>query len=300
MSAILTVFALLLDQLLGEPKRCHPLVGFGRVAQFVERHLNRQGGKQVRIAGVLAVIILLVPLAMAAQGLSDWLGPLFDGVLLYLAVGAKSLTQHAHRVAEALQQADLSSARKRVGMIVSRDTGNMSRTAIVSATVESVLENGADAIFGALFWFLLAGAPGVVIYRLANTLDAMWGYRTAQFRDFGWFAARLDDWLNWLPARLTAMGYAVAGDFHRSLRCWQAHAPLLDSPNAGVVMTAGAGSLGLILGGPCRYHGETRDKAYFGAGVHPVLGDIYRAIDLVQKSLLYWVSAILIGGWLLA
>lgn len=300
MSSLLVLFALLLDQILGEPRRYHPLVGFGLVAQSVERRLNCSGPVPLRIMGMLAVVILIVPLAIAARGLSGWVGPLFDGVLLYLAVGAKSLTQHARSVAEALQLNDLPGARNRVGMIVSRDTEHMERPAIVSATIESVLENGADAIFGALFWFLLAGAPGVMIYRLANTLDAMWGYRTEQFREFGWFAARLDDLLNWIPARLTAMGYAIAGDFQKSLRCWRAQGSQLDSPNAGLVMTAGAGSLGLLLGGSCSYHGKTRDKPLFGIGVRPVSGDIYRAIDLVQKTVLYWVIIMLVGGWLLA
>jgi adenosylcobinamide-phosphate synthase len=166
--------------------------------------------------------------------------------------------------------------------------------------VESVLENGADAIFSVLFWFLVAGTPGVVVYRLANTLDAMWGYRTARFQDFGWFAARLDDLLNWLPARLTALGYALAGDLHRSFRCWRDQSGGLDSPNAGVVMTAGAGALGLVLGGPGSYAGMVKDKPWFGSGSAPRSGDIYRALDLVHKSLLYWLLAVLIGGWVLA
>lgn len=300
MSAGLIVFALLLDQLLGEPRRFHPLVGFGRLAQLVERQMNQVDSGQARIRGVLAVVILLLPLVIATQLLSSSLGPLFDGILLYLAVGAKSLARHARRVAQALQLADLSGARQQVARIVSRDTGDMERTALVRATLESVLENGADAIFGALFWFLVAGAPGVMLYRLANTLDAMWGYRTDRFRDFGWFAARLDDLLNWIPARLTALGYALAGDFYRGIRCWRIQAPLLESPNAGVVMAVGAGSLGLLLGGPCRYQGEWRDKPFFGVGAPPVRGDIYRALDLLQKSVLYWVIALLLGGWLFA
>lgn len=300
MSSMLVLFALLLDQLLGEPRCFHPLAGFGRVAQSLEQRLNRSGQAPLRIMGVLAVAILVVPLAIAAQGLSSWLGPLFDVILLYLAVGGKSLTQHARRVVEALQFNDLADARRQVGRIVSRDTEQMGRPAIISATIESVLENGADAIFGALFWFLLAGAPGVIVYRLTNTLDAMWGYRTEQFREFGWFAARLDDALNWIPARFTALSYALAGEFQRGIRCWTAQAARFDSPNGGVVMTAGAGALGVILGGPCRYHGETRDKPFFGAGFAPLCGDIHRAVDLVHKSMFYWVIILLIGEWLLA
>lgn len=300
MSFLPILGALLLDQCLGEPRRWHPLVGFGCLARQVESRLNRQNGRPMRIAGTLAALLLLIPAALVGHVLSGWLGPLFDLFLLYLAIGGKSLAEHARRVVEALDLGELDKARERVGMIVSRDSADLPRPAIVAATIESVLENGADAIFGALFWFLLAGAPGVIVYRLTNTLDAMWGYRTERFRDFGWFAARLDDWLNWLPARLTALGYAVTGDFRRGINCWRGQAGGLDSPNAGVVMTAGAGSLGLILGGPCRYAGVEKDKPHFGTGAAPRAGDIHRALDLVHRSLLLWVLAIGLGGWLLA
>lgn len=300
MSFMLILPALLLDQVLGEARRWHPLVGFGRLAGYVERRMNRQNGRGMRVVGGLAVLLLLTPLVLLAQVLSSWLGVLFDILMLYLVIGGKSLATHARLVADALVLPDLGEARERVAMIVSRDTHGMGRTSIIRATVESVLENGADAIFSALFWFLLAGIPGVVVYRLTNTLDAMWGYRTQRFKDFGWFAARLDDLLNWLPARLTALGYALAGDFRRSLRCWRDQSGGLESPNAGVVMTAGAGALGLVLGGPGSYAGVVKDKPWFGAGSVPCPGDIYRALDLVHKSLLYWLFAILIGGWILA
>jgi adenosylcobinamide-phosphate synthase len=185
-------------------------------------------------------------------------------------------------------------------MIVSRDTAELDETGVNRATIESLLENGADAVFGALFWFLLAGAPGVVAYRLVNTLDAMWGYRTERFEQFGWAAAKLDDLLNWIPARLTAVGYALAGNRRAAFRCWGGQASGLASPNGGVVMCAGAGSLGVTLGGSASYHGERMDKPLFGCGEVPRVSDIYRALDMLYKSLAIWLSVIVIGSFYFA
>ncbi len=117
-----------------------------------------------------------------------------------------------------------------MSLIVSRDPASLD---ITRAATESVLENGNDAVFGALFWFVVAGAPGVVVYRLANTLDAMWSYRNERYVDFGFAAARLDDLLNYVPARLTALTYAILGHTRSAWRCWRAQAHDWDSPNAG-------------------------------------------------------------------
>ena len=163
------------------------------------------------------------------------------------------------------------------------------------------MENGCDAVFGALFWFVLAWGSGVVLYRLANTLDAMWGYKTPRYRDFGWAAARLDDLLNWVPARLTALSYvAVGAKPALAWRCWREQAPRWKSPNAGPVMAAGAGALGLALGGQARYHGEWSARPALGEGLAPRAGDIGRAVALLRRALLLWLAAILAGGLLVA
>jgi adenosylcobinamide-phosphate synthase len=183
-----------------------------------------------------------------------------------------------------------------VGEIVSRDTAGMQRQDVARAGVESVLENGNDAVFGALFWFALAGAPGALLYRLANTLDAMWGYRTPRYRCFGWAAARLDDALNFIPARLTALTYALLGNARAALRCWRQQAPAWDSPNAGPVMASGAGSLTVLLGGAANYHGVTEARPPLGAGNAPDAEDIARAIGLVQRGVWLWLALLLVAG----
>jgi len=183
-------------------------------------------------------------------------------------------------------QGDIAQARRAVSFIVSRDTSQLDDEALSKAAVESVLENGADAIFAAIFWFCLFGAPGVFVYRLANTLDAMWGYKNSRFLQFGCCAARFDDILNFVPARLTALSYALCGHTLKALSSWRRQGGSWESPNAGPVMAAGAGALNVYLGG--------------GLGILPEQGgqranahSIEAACELVNRSLLLWLAALI-------
>jgi len=289
-----------LDALLGEPRRSHPLVIFGRLADRLEQHFNGPDGRGWRSHGVTAWCLAVLPLTVIA-----WLASLLPGVgwlveifLLYLALGLRSLGEHLIPVVLALRSGDLAAARRRVGFIVSRDTGELDEQGVARAATESALENGSDAVFAALFWFAVAGAPGVVLYRLSNTLDAMWGYRTERFERFGWAAARIDDALNFIPARLVALTYAVLGQTRKAWRCWQRQAPLWDSPNAGPVMAAGAGALGVSLGGPAIYHGELQLRPTLGEGEAPKARDIERALDMVWAGVGFWLLVLFLEGWL--
>ncbi|MDH1109574.1 adenosylcobinamide-phosphate synthase CbiB [Pseudomonas otitidis] len=296
-----TLVALLLDALFGEPRRGHPLVLFGRWAERLERRFN-PGGRGWRSHGVSAWLLAVLPPTAVVWLLADLpgLGWVVSVLALYAAVGLRSLNEHAEPVAQALEQGDLARARERVGYMVSRDTRELDDSAVARAATESVLENGSDAVFAALFWFAVAGAPGVVLYRLANTLDAMWGYRNARFERFGWAAARIDDLLNYIPARLVALTYAVLGKTALALQCWRQQAPLWDSPNAGPVMAAGAGALGVQLGGPAIYHGELHERPRLGEGEPACAADIQRGMDLVRQGVMLWVAVLIVGGWLLA
>ncbi|MGE5492462.1 MAG: adenosylcobinamide-phosphate synthase CbiB [Actinomycetota bacterium] len=280
--------AVVLDRLLGEPRRWHPLVGFGRLAGGIEKRLN--GGN--RPAGILAWLLAVAPWVGLAFWLRQYAGFAIDTALLYFAIGARSLAEHAQAVETPLLRGDLPEARRRVGWMVSRDTASLDESGIAKAGVESVLENGNDAVFGALFWFALLGGPGALLFRLANTLDAMWGYKTERFLHFGWAAARIDDLLNWPAARLTALTYALFGRTARALACWRAQAPAWESPNAGPVMAAGAGSLGVSLGGAAIYHGREEVRPPLGEGAQPEAADIGRAVILVQRGLLLWLAAL--------
>ncbi len=295
-TALLMAGALLLDRVLGEPPRWHPLVGFGRYAAWLERRLNIP--KASRLRGALAWALAIGPFLMLVVGLwrQPVLRPWVDVVVLYFALGLQSLHEHAERVRQALVANDLPQARQRVGEIVSRDTTDMQPEDVARSGVESVLENGNDAVFGALFWFALLGAPGALLFRLANTLDAMWGYRTPRYRRFGWAAARLDDALNFIPARLTAMSYALLGNVRTALRCWRQQAHAWESPNAGPVMASGAGSLLIQLGGAALYHGVVEQRPPLGAGSAPKAADIGRAVSLVQRGVALWLGVLVLAG----
>lgn len=292
-SALLMLCAVVLDRVLGEPRRWHPLVGFGNYAMWLERRLNGAGAS--RLHGVLAWCVAVLPLigALLALRMQPLLRPYVDVLVLYLALGMQSLREHALRTQQALLADDLARARARVGEIVSRNTGAMQPPDVARACVESVLENGNDAVFGALFWFALLGAPGALLFRLANTLDAMWGYRTPRYLSFGWAAARLDDALNFIPARLTALSYALLGHTRCALHCWRQQAPAWDSPNAGPVMASGAGSLRVELGGAAHYHGRLEPRPALGAGNAPGAQDIARALSLVERGIWLWLALLL-------
>ncbi|MBF8780793.1 cobalamin biosynthesis protein [Pseudomonas fulva] len=297
--ALLVVMGVALDALLGEPRRHHPLVAFGRLASRLEKRLNA-GGRGWRSHGVTAWFIAVVPLTLVVLILS-WLpgiGWLVDALALYCALGMRSLGEHVLPVAQALRQGDLAQARQRVGYLVSRETAELDEPAVARAATESVLENGSDAVFAALFWFVVAGAPGVVLYRLSNTLDAMWGYRNERFERFGWAAARIDDVLNFLPARLVALTYALLGKTRLALACWRRQAPLWDSPNAGPVMAAGAGALGVELGGPAIYHGQLHERARLGQGPVADAGSIEHGWNLVRRGVWLWLLLICLGSHL--
>jgi adenosylcobinamide-phosphate synthase len=290
--------AVALDVLLGEPRRAHPLVLFGRWASWLEARCYRDR----RRAGLLAWGLAVLPwvlLAGAMQWLlwrwSAWVGAGFVALTLYFALGLRSLGEHALPVVRALEADDLPAARIVVGRIVSRDTAALDAAQVAGAATESVLENGSDAVFAALFWGVLLGAPGAVLYRLANTLDAMWGYRTPRLLRFGWAAARIDDGLNFIPARMTALTYALLGHTRTALRCWRRQGAGWKSPNAGPVMAAGAGALRVALGGAAPYHGQWQSRPALGEGTPPDASSIRRALWLVRGGVGCWL--LLLAAW---
>jgi adenosylcobinamide-phosphate synthase len=285
-----------LDYLLGEARRWHPLVGFGNLAMLIERTLNKGALRFLR--GMSAWMLAVLPLSALAFFACDLGGLAAHALLLYFSLGLRSLRDHNLPIAYALARGDLADARLLTARIVSRDTTSASEADLAKASTESLLENGNDAVFGTLFWFIVAGGAGAVLFRLANTLDAMWGYRSSRYLQFGCSAARIDDALNFVPARLTALSYVVLGPNRKNAwRCWRLQAPGWSSPNAGPVMASGAGALGVSLGGSASYEGVLEERPMLGEGRPAQGSDIARAWTLVQATTLLWlVSACIAAG----
>ncbi|WP_417347225.1 adenosylcobinamide-phosphate synthase CbiB [Ferrimonas sp.] len=292
LTLMIPVLALLLDRLLGEPRRFHPLVGLGRMISWLERRLYRPNTER----GVLAVVLLLLPLGLLLLWPLPWWAQV---VVLYLVLGNRSLGEHGQAVADALKAKDLPLARERVGYMVSRKTGQLSETQVAAATMESVLENGNDAVFGALLWFLIAGVPGAVAFRIVNTLDARWGYKNPRYLNFGWAAARLDDLMGWLPARLTVLTYALQGQAGQAMRCAREQGRRCASPNGGPVMAAGAAALEVTLGGAAQYEGYSCEKPLLGQGAAPTGESVQRAVTLVDRGAWAWAGLCALTGLLL-
>ena len=275
------------DLVLGDPRRGHPVAGFGRSAAALERLVYAPSRR--RGAAFAAALIALAALAAHSLARLCARAGLGEGaalsLLVWAALGGRSLAREAGRVAAAVERGDLASARRSLPALVGRDPEQLDGEAICRATVESVAENTGDAVLAPLFWAALAGPAGAAAYRAANTLDAMVGNRSERYRDFGWAAARLDDAMNWLPARLGAALVALCaplagGSPASSWAATRRDAAAQPSPSAGYLEAAFAGALGLRLGGPLRYDGRLESRPPLGDGSAPGSGDVGRAVRL--------------------
>ena len=297
------LLALALDYSFAEPKKFHPLVGFGRYVDFLQQKLNRLSDPRTQfVNGTLAALLAIIPIVgliiVIQHSLPAFINVFIDAGLLYLCIGWASLQQHARAIYDELIVNQLESARVKLSWIVSRETAQLDSTQVAQASVESVLENSSDALFATLFWFMVAGVEGAVLHRLVNTLDAMWGYKNKQFLYFGRFAAYFDDALNYIPARLTAYGMVFCANTveqgKKALLCWRAQAKHCSSPNGGPVMTAGAGALNVRLSEGAFYHGQWQVKPTMGCGEAAQGQTIMDALDLVQRTLFFWLFSL--GG----
>lgn len=277
----------LLDVAFGDPRRWHPVAGFGRFASGLERRMYADSV----LSGVgFSAVAVAAPVAAAglAQRLTRRRPLLRAGAVAaatWTVLGGSSLRRESRSMARELAAGDLVAARARLSSLCARDPNGLDEKGLCRATVESVAENTADAVVAPLFWGAVAGLPGLVGYRAVNTLDAMVGYRSPRYARFGKPSARLDDVVNYLPARLTAVltviaAPAVGGQPVQALQAWRRYGPRHPSPNAGRCEASAAGALGVRLGGRNLYHGAIEDRPELGDGPPPEVADIGRAAKL--------------------
>ncbi|MCE7027461.1 adenosylcobinamide-phosphate synthase CbiB [Jiella avicenniae] len=329
--------ALLLDRLVGDPPWLwrsvkHPVAVIGEAIDALDKRLNRPDftGETRRRAGFFALGLLLLAALILGGFVSalceafGFLGMIVEAAIVAIFLAHKSLVDHVRAVGAALRTGGLVEGRRAVALIVGRDPAHLDRPGILRAAIESLAENASDGVVAPAFWYLLLGLPGLLAYKVVNTADSMIGHMDERYRDFGFASARLDDWLNFLPARATALSLAAAaglsrwgrrrgeagdadpassqrGGFSQVMAITRRDAKLHRSPNAGWPETAMAAALGLSLGGPRRY----RDLIVDAPQLNPEgrraanLDDLTRAISLFERAmgiLLAAIAAALLAG----
>lgn len=263
--------AWILDIWLGDPSWLpHPVVGFGKVISFMEHRFNKGGGKVVK--GMVISVLLVGVVYILSDLLLRWAASFSPGVLLSLQILAifyclagTTLVKEVRMVFEAVGRS-LEEGRKQVARIVGRDTSSLSVQEVRTAALETLAENLSDGVIAPLFWYMIIGVPGMLAYKMINTLDSMIGYRNGRYREFGHFAARMDDVANYIPARLTALLMIVSfrSGFFRLLAFVGKYGKQHASPNSGYPEAALAGILNCRFGGPHAYFGKEVWKPYIG------------------------------------
>lgn len=290
-----------LDLLLGDPQWMpHPVVWFGKMISFGEKHLNK--GKQRKLKGALLSLFFvtfvfvvtwaLLYMASLLAGNFDFslftlhfsLSTLLSSLIIFFCLAGTTLIREVRQTFLAVDRS-LKEGRKQVARIVGRDTSELSAQEIRTAALETLAENLSDGVIAPLFWFAIGGVPAMLTYKMVNTLDSMIGYRTDRYRDFGCLAARLDDVANYIPARITAFLMVLASGRFTLLKFVAKYGPRHASPNSGYPEAALAGILGCRFGGPHTYFGQLFDKPYIGDHDRPLTtDDMHIAIRINRTS----------------
>ena len=318
--ALLILFmALALDAMFGEMGPLfrllpHPVVVIGRLIGRLDKRLNKPSLPEAdrKTRGVV-LVVLMVALALVVGGAIAfvaravphlWLLEVFAAATL---IAQRALFDHVDDVARALEHNGLEAGRYAVSRIVGRDPQSLDEHGVARAAIESLAENFADAVVAPVFWFVVLGLPGLLLYKTVNTLDSMVGYRNDKYRAFGWASARLDDVLNLIPARLSGLIIALAALFAargnplRAVGTMVRDARHHKSPNSGWPEAAMAGALGLALGGPRKYPGLVVDEKWIGQGrARATVADIDRALHLFSAACLVNAGAVVLLLWLQA
>ncbi len=271
----------LADLVFADPRRGHPVAGFGAVASALERRTYRDAG----LAGAVHVGVLVSAVSLLGVAIERVAGRVGVAAATWTVLGGTSLLRTVSELSDSLTAEDIGAARRLLPSLCGRDPDALDGDGLTRAALESLAENTSDAQVAPLFWAAVGGVPGALVYRAINTLDAMVGYRSPRYARFGWAAARLDDLANYVPARFTAAlvvvcSPLVGGSPTGALRAWRRDAARHPSPNAGVVEAAFAGALSVRLGGPTRYPHGLEIRPALGDGSPPQVADLRRAVTL--------------------
>ncbi|MBC7906576.1 MAG: cobalamin biosynthesis protein [Rhodospirillaceae bacterium] len=289
----------------------HPVVVIGRMIGRLDRRLNKPTLPDAdrKLRGVV-LVALMVTGALAVGGAIAFVARavphvwLLEVLVAAILIAQRGLFEHVDDVARALQHNGLEAGRYAVSRIVGRDPQSLDQHGVARAAIESLAENFADAVVAPVFWYVLFGLPGLLLYKTVNTLDSMVGYRNDKYRAFGWASARLDDWLNLVPARLSGLILSLAALFATKGRPWRALRTMVTdsrhhkSPNSGWPEAAMAGALDLALGGPRKYPGLVVDEKWIGAGrARAEVADIDRALHLFSAACLIDAGLVILLMW---
>lgn len=275
MRVIAFITGWLLDRFIGDPPKLpHPIVLYGRLIAYGEKQINK--GRHRRTKGALLTVVLVAAaylsallLTCAAGMLSPWAAAAVEAVLIFYFLAGTTLVKEVRDVFHALD-ISLDDGRRQVARIVGRDTSELCANEVRKAALETLAENLSDGVIAPMFWLLLTGVPGMAAYKMTNTLDSMIGYRTERYKRFGTVAARLDDVLNYIPARLTALLMCIAAGRPSVVRFVARNGRKHASPNSGYPEAALAGILGCRFGGGHIYFGEYVEKPYIGDNDRPL------------------------------
>ena len=290
----------LLDLLIGDPQWLpHPVVWFGKAIAACEHKLNRGHHRNAKGA-VVAICLIALVFALTwlvrywLLSLSSYLLLLFDAVIIFYCLAGTTLIREVHEVFYALDRS-LEEGRQQVARIVGRDTSELSAQEVRTAALETLAENLSDGVIAPLFWFALLGTPGMLAYKMVNTLDSMIGYKTERYKDFGCWAAHIDDVANYLPARLTALLMILAsGKLNLLAFVWK-NGPRHASPNSGYPEAALAGILNCRFGGPHYYFGQLFDKPYIGENERPLTtADMKKAVRVNRVAEIWMLLLVLL------
>lgn len=289
------LFAILLDRLL--PDRAGLVVTnwYNDWIESIEQRFN--GG--TRTHGIAAVIVAMVPIVLGILlarfilgEIGRWLAFAFDVIVLYLCVELDRLGRSAHAVAEGLDEGNVVGANQALMGLTGKPAPQLTESDIARESIGAILKQGNWLVVAPIFWFLFLGPAGAAIQRLAASLDRMWGHRDSRYMQFGWAAARVNDLLGWIPARITALSYAIMGSFEDALHCWRRQARMWSDINSGPLLASGFGAMHM---NDCEARDDVEDMD--AAQITANSGDVRRAMALLWRVLLFWLAvAILMAG----